>query len=165
MYPVGDLGHPGNLKNPILILICWNGLRKRKKRKTVWYREAIRSFPQKAFNKMGLHNFLRRSWNVPVRCATLGTIWILSYDDGIWKMFWIFFASYRCNNREAFEKTPLGEPVRAGKNFQESSSSLEGENGRDVVVVPYCTVGYRSGVYAKKLLNLGCVALTFLETQ
>ena len=84
-----------------------------------------------------------------------------TFYDGVWKFSGFFFAAYWCNNRESFEKTPLGEPVRTGKNFQESSSSLEGENGRDVVVVPYCTVGYRSGVYAKKLLNLGCGTKNF----
>ncbi|CAN0412274.1 unnamed protein product, partial [Laminaria digitata] len=54
--------------------------------------------------------------------------------------------------REAFEKSSLGESVRTGTRYQES----QGGAGDDWdVVVPYCTVGYRSGVYAKKLLDLG----------
>ena len=57
-------------------------------------------------------------------------------------------------NREEFESTNLGEPVRTGGKFRESSS--EGEQALDVVV-PYCTVGFRSGQYAKKLVDWGCV--------
>lgn len=60
----------------------------------------------------------------------------------------------RSKIREDFESSKQGEPVRTGGKFQESSG--EGEEAWDVVV-PYCTVGYRSGEYAKKLIDLGCV--------
>ncbi|CAM9184401.1 unnamed protein product [Pylaiella littoralis] len=53
---------------------------------------------------------------------------------------------------EDFESSKQGEPVRTGGKVQESSG--EGEEAWDVVV-PYCTVGYRSGEYAKKLIDLG----------
>lgn len=57
-------------------------------------------------------------------------------------------------NREEFESSNLGEPIRTGRKFQESSG--DGEQAWDVdVVVPYCTVGFRSGRYAKKLMGLG----------
>eukprot|EP00903_Cladosiphon_okamuranus_P016718 g15410.t1 len=56
--------------------------------------------------------------------------------------------------REEFESSNLGEPVRTGKKFLASFS--DGEQAWDVdVVVPYCTVGFRSGQYAKKLMGLG----------
>lgn len=54
--------------------------------------------------------------------------------------------------REEFESSSLGEPARTGGKFQGSSG--EGDETCDVVV-PYCTVGYRSGQYAKKLMDLG----------
>eukprot|EP00752_Nemacystus_decipiens_P001245 g1244.t1 len=54
--------------------------------------------------------------------------------------------------REEFESSDLGEAVRTGGKFQQSSG--EGEQAWDVVV-PYCTVGFRSGQYAKKLVDSG----------
>ncbi|CAM9404337.1 unnamed protein product, partial [Hapterophycus canaliculatus] len=51
-----------------------------------------------------------------------------------------------------FESSSLGEPARIGGKFQDILS--EGEGTCDVVV-PYCTVGFRSGQYAKKLMKLG----------
>ncbi|CAM9743291.1 unnamed protein product [Scytosiphon promiscuus] len=53
---------------------------------------------------------------------------------------------------EDFESSNLGEWVRTGQQFQ--SISGEGDGACDVVV-PYCTVGYRSGQYVKKLVDLG----------
>lgn len=67
----------------------------------------------------------------------------------------LFLARYlHAKIREEFERSKQGEPMRTGGKFQQSSS--EGEEAWDVVV-PYCTVGYRSGQYAKKLMDLGCV--------
>ncbi|CAM9115724.1 unnamed protein product [Ascophyllum nodosum] len=61
-------------------------------------------------------------------------------------------------SRDAFESSRLGESAKTGVKFQDSSPSREEENKWDVVV-PYCTVGYRSGLYAKKLLDLGYPAV------
>ena len=55
-------------------------------------------------------------------------------------------------HREVFEKSSMGEPARTGIHYEESY----GGGGDDWdVVVPYCTAGYRSGQYAKKLMDLG----------
>ncbi|CBN76442.1 bile Acid:Na+ symporter family [Ectocarpus siliculosus] len=54
--------------------------------------------------------------------------------------------------REEFENSSLGEAARTGKKFRERSG--EGEEAWGVVA-PYCTVGFRSGQYAKKLVDLG----------
>eukprot|EP00904_Undaria_pinnatifida_P009843 jgi/Undpi1/598/HiC_scaffold_10.g04062.m1 len=54
--------------------------------------------------------------------------------------------------KDVFENSSLGESARTGIHYQESY----GGAGDDWdVVVPYCTVGYRSGQYAKKLIDLG----------
>ncbi|CAM9898962.1 unnamed protein product [Ectocarpus sp. 12 AP-2014] len=57
-----------------------------------------------------------------------------------------------CLQTQEFENSSLGEAARTGKKFQERS----GEGGEAWgVVAPYCTVGFRSGQYAKKLVDLG----------
>jgi sodium/bile acid cotransporter 7 len=40
-------------------------------------------------------------------------------------------------------------------DFEELISSLNDYNIKDQLIVPYCTIGYRSGKYCRKLQNLG----------
>lgn len=60
----------------------------------------------------------------------------------------------RVETRETFERSRLGASAANGGKFQESAAGGKEGDGWDLVV-PYCTVGYRSGQYAKKLLDLG----------
>ena len=49
----------------------------------------------------------------------------------------------------------MGESARTGTHYEESDAGYGGAGNDWDVVVPYCTAGYRSGLYAKKLIDLG----------
>ena len=56
--------------------------------------------------------------------------------------------------REQFENSRLGEAAHSSEKFREHSAEDGTAAGEGEIIVPYCTVGYRSGQYAKKLQDL-----------